>query len=79
MRRSAAAEEHIVGAGGEKNYRGRGTMLRPRTVPIVPHVAKVESHVGAGEVRICAVLVCNIQAIEKLRCTVVWEASRLEQ
>ena len=48
-------------------------------MPIVPHVAKVESHVGAGEVRISAVLVCNIQAIEKLRCTVFWEASRLEQ
>ena len=76
---SAAAEEYIVGAEAQKKYRGRGTMLRTRSVPIVPRVAKDESHMGTGEARICAVLVCNLQAIEKLRCHVVWEASMLEQ
>ena len=55
------------GAGGTKNYRGRGTMLRTRTVPIAPHVAKDESHVVAGEARFWAGLVSKIQAVEKLR------------
>ena len=41
-------------------------MLKTRTVPIVPRVAKDERHAGAGEARIWAGLVSKIQFIDKL-------------
>ena len=49
---SAAAEDFTTKtseSGNTKSCVGRDTMLRIRTVPIFPHVAEDESHVGAGE------------------------------
>ena len=44
-------------------------MLKTRTVPTIPRVAKDESHAGAGEARIWTGLVSKIQSIDKLRYT----------
>ena len=52
---SAAVEERILKScelGCKEACRGRGTVLKTRTVPIVPRVAKDESHAGAGEAKI---------------------------
>ena len=44
-------------------------MLKTRTVPIIPRVAKDESHARAGEARICAGLVSKIESSDNLRYT----------
>ena len=85
---SPAAEDFILKASEAGNIRscvGRGTMLRTRTVPILPHVAKHKSHVGAGEARIWAGLVSKILTIdgrmawrEKVALTIVF-ALRLRE
>ena len=68
----AAAKECILKScepGCKEACRGRGTVLKTRTVSIIPRVAKDESHAGAGEARIWAGLVSKIQSIDKLRYT----------
>ena len=45
----------------------RSTMLRTRTVPILPHVAKDESHVEVGGSRIWASVASKIHTIDGLR------------
>ena len=42
-------------------------MLKSKTVPILRHVAKHESHVGSGESRIWAGFVSKVQTIDGLR------------
>ena len=69
---SAAAEERILKScelGCKEACRGRGAVLNTRTVPIIPRVAKDESHAGAVEARIWAGLVSKIQSIDRLRHT----------
>ena len=78
-RLSAAAEDFILKTsepGNTKSCVGRGTMLGTRTVPILPHVAKYESHVGAGEFRIWACLVSKIHIIDGLRHSGMGERAR---
>ena len=69
---SVAAEECILKScesGCKEACRGRGTVLKTRTVPIILRVVKDESLAGAGEARIWAGMVSNIQSIDKLRRT----------
>ena len=56
---SAAADSTVKTSvlGNTKSCIGRGTRLRTTTAPLLLHVAKHESHVGAGESRIWACLV----------------------
>ena len=56
----------LVGSGG-RLHREIQRALKTKTLPIEPHVANDESHVGAGVSRIGAGMVITIQTIERSR------------
>ena len=76
----AAAEGFMTTSepGITKSCVGRITMMTTRTVPILLHVAKDESHVGAREARIGAGVGSRNHAIDGLRHSGMGERTRLD-